>query len=1284
MLSLNALGTILRQDFDTLVNSGTSILLPEGWFISEVGTSGTGDGSYSTGTGSSNTDDTYSFGVTESTDRALGTLNSGTNTPTIGAQFTNDTGAVIGSLQVAFTGEQWRLGAIGRTDRLDFQISFDATSLTTGNWIDVNELDFFAPNGAGTVGALDGNAATNRTSVSGTIDISAGIPVGATFWIRWLDFDAAGADDGLAIDNFSITAIGQAANPSNFSVEPASDGEAQGFSDLAVSEVELVPNPNGRLAVTDLSLVEGNSGTTSFDFVVTRASGTTGTIRATWNLAFDTVNAADFALSQATSGTVTFDDGQDTATISILVSGDAAQEADETFTLTLSDPTNGAEISDASATATILNEDASLTAIYTIQGTGLISALVGQSVSTHGIVTVVDTNGFFIQDPAGDGNAATSDAIFVFTASAPTVVVGQSVNVTGTVTEFREGNTRDANPITELIAPIVTVLGSGNALPAAVVIDGSTQPTESIEDGIAFFEALEAMLVTIKDPLVVAATNGRGEIFTVAGDGAFATNLSSRGTINIDGTGGLLDVTDLGPSSDFNPERIQIQRDSFTPGAMPVVDTGAKLNDVTGVIWFSSDNYEVLATSAITVKSESMLTREISDLEGNSDELTIGSYNVQNLDPGDGAQKFAALARDIVFNLNAPDIISLSEVQDNNGTINDSVISASVTLQMLVEAIAAAGGPTYTWIDNTFIIDDQSGGEPGSNSRVAFLYRDDRVNLVEGSVRTVDDTGAFVATRLPLVATFEFNDTDITVVGNDFSSKGGSDGLFGAIQPPSDGGAGRRLEQAQAVAEFVAFEENLVDGIVVLGGFNEFEFEDSLDPLYAVGLENLTLTLAEEERYTYNFDGNSQAIDHIFTTSGFADVAKYDVVHLNSEFAIQQSDHDPLLVSFLLPPPNAAPADLVLSNASIAENSAAGTVVGTLSATDRATDTLRYELIDNAGGRFTVNAVTGVITATAAFDFETAASFSLIAKVSDQGGLSTQQSFQIGVTNVNEAPVATSDTISVNEDGTTNNLWSLLLGNDADPDAADMLRIEAIDDSQTLGTLVFDPTTQSLRYIADDISFDNLATGKIAMDRFTYTVRDQAGLTSTATVEVRVTGIADGVVRYGSILSDTITGTAGEDKLFGLIGNDTLYGLSGQDELWGSIGNDRLFGGDGNDLLSGGLGDDLLNGGRGNDRLSGNFGNDTLTGGAGRDIFAFGFLAGNDTITDFNAAVDTILLESGINLLRTRVRDVNRDGTDDLELTLSGGGSVTLLGVTDVNAVNIQQERLPIFLESLF
>ena len=101
-----------------------------------------------------------------SAERAFGGLRSGSLVPLVGAQFTNNTGVAITSLGISYTGEQWRLGqnTAGRAaDRLDFQISTDATSLTSGTWTNDDTLDFASPLVAGTVGAQNGNAATNRS-----------------------------------------------------------------------------------------------------------------------------------------------------------------------------------------------------------------------------------------------------------------------------------------------------------------------------------------------------------------------------------------------------------------------------------------------------------------------------------------------------------------------------------------------------------------------------------------------------------------------------------------------------------------------------------------------------------------------------------------------------------------------------------------------------------------------------------------------------------------------------------------------------------------------------------------------------------------------------------------------------------------------------------------------------------------------------------------------------------------------------------------------------------------
>jgi|GEM_PF-1303324 len=197
-------GSTYSQDFNTLASSGTTgSAVPAGWLFVEGGSSG--NATYGIDNGGSNTGNTYSYGTTSSNDRAFGGLRSGNLIPTIGGYFVNNTGSTISELTISYTGEQWRLGVLSRADRLDFQYSLNATSLTTGAWVDVDQLDFSSPTTTGTVGAKDGNNASFRTAISYTIT-GLSIADEATFFIRWNDFDATGADDGLAIDDFSISA----------------------------------------------------------------------------------------------------------------------------------------------------------------------------------------------------------------------------------------------------------------------------------------------------------------------------------------------------------------------------------------------------------------------------------------------------------------------------------------------------------------------------------------------------------------------------------------------------------------------------------------------------------------------------------------------------------------------------------------------------------------------------------------------------------------------------------------------------------------------------------------------------------------------------------------------------------------------------------------------------------------------------------------------------------------------------------------------------------------------
>jgi hypothetical protein len=194
------------QDFDSLPSSGKSKFGLPGWAIrqSQGGKQiGADDGSSSSG-------GIYSYGLDGSQNRALGILTDAKGrTGTFGADFQNAALAPITTLNISYTGEEWRLGVEGQQNTLEFQYSLNAKSLSDpkATWLNVPALSFLTPN-LTDVGAHDGTLAINQTQIASTISFL-NIPQGATFWVRWQETGVASntAGDGLAVDNFSLSAV---------------------------------------------------------------------------------------------------------------------------------------------------------------------------------------------------------------------------------------------------------------------------------------------------------------------------------------------------------------------------------------------------------------------------------------------------------------------------------------------------------------------------------------------------------------------------------------------------------------------------------------------------------------------------------------------------------------------------------------------------------------------------------------------------------------------------------------------------------------------------------------------------------------------------------------------------------------------------------------------------------------------------------------------------------------------------------------------------------------------
>jgi uncharacterized protein len=704
-----------------------------------------------------------------------------------------------------------------------------------------------------------------------------------------------------------------------------------------------------------------------------------------------------------------------------------------------------------------------LVRIHDIQGAAHVSPLVGEDVTVRGVVTAKRTNGYYMQDPSPDESDATSEGILVFTGSAPAVSIGDSVRVVGRVAEFRPGGASSTNlSVTQITSPSTSLIPSIGSLPAPAVVGtgGRIPPTTVIEDdavgsvetggtfdpatdGIDFYESLEGMRLQINEPVVVGPRNSNGEIFVLADNGAGASLRTARGGIVI---------RDLGAeppgdyaSGDFNPERIQLDDAAGTP--TPAVHVGDGFTGpAIGVLDFDFGNFEVHLTSALT-RVDNGLVRETTAAPGPR-ELAVATFNVENLSPVDSQTKFDALAAQIVTNMRAPDVVSLEEIQDNSGPTNNGVVAADETLNRLVAAIQAAGGPAYDWrqIDP---VNNQDGGQPGGNIRVGFLFRTDRglafvdrpggdsttpTTIVSGpdgpelsvSPGRIDPANtAWNASRKPLAGEFTFRGERFFLITNHFSSKGGDQPLFGRFQPPARITETQRHSQAQVVNGFVdeilALDPNA--NVVVLGDINDFEFSQTMVDLEGGVLHALMSTLPPDERYSYVFEGNSQSLDHIVVSDSlFGNPFAYDPVHVNAEFFDQPSDHDPQVARFLV---DSAPSADAGGPYSVEEGSS---VLVSATGTDANDDSLTFAWDLDDDGTFETP---GQSTTFSAAALDGPSSHTVTVRVSDGESATTAQA-TVSVTNV--APMATFEAPASAPAGFP---FTLALTNPSDPSLAD-------------------------------------------------------------------------------------------------------------------------------------------------------------------------------------------------------------------------------------------------------
>ncbi|SEF81961.1 hypothetical protein SAMN04489712_102153 [Thermomonospora echinospora] len=570
--------------------------------------------------------------------------------------------------------------------------------------------------------------------------------------------------------------------------------------------------------------------------------------------------------------------------------------------------------------------------IHDVQGAAHVSPFVGATVTgIPGVVTAVTENGFWMQSERPDRDPATSEGLFVFTRTRPAAAIGDAVRVDGRVNEFRPGGPASANlSRTEIEATATVVERRGVPLPPPEVLgpDGRRAPGSVIdddvrgdaetsgryqpgEDGLDFYESLEGMRIAVDDAVAAGPRSEFGEIPVLPADGAGAGLRTGRGGIVL-------------RAKDANPERVLLD-DILLP--LPPMNVGDRLPGRTlGVLDYNYGDYRLLVTSAPRVRDGGLVPARTRPQQ--SDELAVATYALRDLDPGDPPQRFAAIARQLVTDLAAPDLVTVTGLQDNSGPEDDGTVAADQTVAQLVAAISAAGGPAYDWrsIDP---LDGADGGEPGGNVRVGFLFRTDRglsfvdrpggtatlpvaavpvaaaggsreAGLSVSPGRVAPGDAAWNAARKPLAGEFVWRGRRLVVIANHWTARGGDDSLYARFQPPRRPSETSHAAQARVLAGFVrslrAVHPNAA--VIVAGDLNSFGRSPAMDVLTrGTGLRDLVTELPESERYTVISAGNAQAPDHILVSPALAARPhEFEIVHLNAEFTRQVSDHDPMVL----------------------------------------------------------------------------------------------------------------------------------------------------------------------------------------------------------------------------------------------------------------------------------------------------------------------------------------------------------------------------------------------------
>ena len=586
-----------------------------------------------------------------------------------------------------------------------------------------------------------------------------------------------------------------------------------------------------------------------------------------------------------------------------------------------------------------------------VQGESHESPLVGKEVVINNVVvTKTDKTGFYVQDKVSDNNPKTSDAVYV--SSAEKVESGDLLKVQGTVKEgymeeysVRPGQTfkkpAGSLTVTQIINATITKLGKAD-LPKALnisekmpkdIVDNTPTKYNPETEALDYWESLEGMRVEVTKPKVTGPQY-KGDIYVLPGDYK-GQKLNNIGGVNLRPGVQNTEVLPITVGNKF----VAKAKDYFN-------------ENITGVVTYKNKTYKIDPIDPNALKGllqDGGLKREVSKIYPSEDKLTIASYNIENFSANNKGhdetpeEKVDKIANSFIKEVHSPDIITLIEVQDNNGGVSDGTVDGVKSGEKLAQRIKSLGGPDYKYTEIA-PVDGKDGGKPGANIRVAYLYNPKRVTLIgkekggseeaarfvnghlEKNPARIDPTSVhFEKVRKSLAAEFEFKGERIVVIANHLKSKLGDDAIYGSNQPSVENTRPKRIEEAKILNAFIkeGLRQNPNLKFVLTGDFNDFEFSESVKTIVGNELVNLMAEHEQGDRYSYFYRGSNQSLDNILISKNIKDKVVFSPVHINASFMEEHgraSDHDPVVVQIDFSKPTAPESPEVKPEPGIAPN----------------------------------------------------------------------------------------------------------------------------------------------------------------------------------------------------------------------------------------------------------------------------------------------------------------------------------------------------------------------------